>query len=219
MIPTALSKNNIRHQITSPAGAVRKGLARKSSFIFIREFLRHPCQVGSLLPSSPRLAEAMLEGISLLPGERILELGPGTGSFTDQIYRIIRDKRMYLGIEKGGAFVGLLRERFPDLTFVTGAAEEFDGRAGPALFPAIKAIISGLPYTAIGESSLDRLVENLERLMFPGSLFRTFTYLHSYHLAGPAHFRRRMEKITSRYLRSRVILKNLPPAYVLTWFR
>lgn len=192
---------------------------RHNSFVFLRKFIRHPREVGALLPSSPRLAEAMVQGISLLPGEGILELGPGTGVFTDRIYRIIRDKRMYLGIEKEKAFVGLLRERFPDLTFVAGAAEDSKNYYEQALIPAVRVIISGLPCAGIGESSLDRLVENLDRLMAPGSLFRTFTYLHSYHLAGPSHFRRRMEEITSRYLRSRVILKNLPPAYVLTWFR
>lgn len=219
MIQKALSNNNIRRSPTFAAPADRKRRARNNSFIFIRRFLRHPWVVGSLLPSSPRLARAMLEGINLRPGEGILELGPGTGSFTDQIYRIIRDKRMYLGIEKEEAFVNLLRQRFPDLSFVTCAAEEFDGHASPAPLPPIKAIVSGLPCAAIGKSFLDRLVKNLNRLLTPGSLFRTFTYLHSYHLAGPTYFRRRMEEITNCNLRSRVILKNLPPAYILTWFR
>ena len=219
VIPNLLIKNNSRG-LKIPAGpAARKKSARSNSFVFVRRFLHHPFVVGSILPSSPRLAEAMLEGISLLPGEGILELGPGTGSFTRQIRRLTPDKRMYLGIEKEAVFVELLRKRFPDLRFLKLAAEEFSSRVGPDSFPPIKVIISGLPSAATAESYLDRLVENLDRLMAPGSLFRTFTYLHSYHLAGPTHFRRRMEGITRRYLRSRVILKNIPPAYVLTWFR
>jgi len=161
----------------------------------------------------------MLEGISFLPGEGILELGPGTGSFTDQIHRIIQDKRMYLGIEKEAVFVDLLRRRFPDLRFLNQAAEEFSVRSWPDRLPRIKLIISGLPCAAIGEFTLDRLVENLDRLLAPGSLFRTFTYLHSYHLAGPTHFRRRMGRITHHYLRSPLIIKNVPPAYVLTWIK
>ncbi|MBC7660815.1 MAG: hypothetical protein H7249_14050 [Chitinophagaceae bacterium] len=49
---------------------------------FVLEFLRHSKEVGSLLPSSRFLANAMLENVPVDKIHRMVEYGSGTGTFT-----------------------------------------------------------------------------------------------------------------------------------------
>ena len=47
---------------------------------------RDPRLVGAVAPSSRFLARKMLEGLDLKSGMRIVEFGPGTGSFTGELF-------------------------------------------------------------------------------------------------------------------------------------
>ena len=75
---------------------------------FIRHFVRNPASVGAIAPSSPRLARAMMRDLALAEGDNVLELGPGTGSFTREIKRCLPESASYLGIECESKFVELL---------------------------------------------------------------------------------------------------------------
>ena len=52
---------------------------------FIKQFLKDKKMVGALAPSSRFLGERMLENIDFSTDKIILELGPGTGVFTDLV--------------------------------------------------------------------------------------------------------------------------------------
>ena len=51
---------------------------------FAAEWLRNPKRVGAIAPSGADLAKAITTGLNHDSGP-IVELGPGTGSFTDRI--------------------------------------------------------------------------------------------------------------------------------------
>ena len=52
-----------------------------------------------------------------------------------------------------------------------------------------------------------------------GGQFRTFQYVHAYPLPTAVRFRRRMAAIFGPCQRSAVVVRNLPPAFVLSWSR
>lgn len=186
---------------------------------FLRVFLKNPVGIGAIAPSSQELATAMIQGLQLNEGESLLELGPGTGSFTRQIRKIIPDSRAYLGIECEPAFVALLQKNFPDLQFVNGKAEQSEVLyENSGIFPA-RIIISGLPFALQVQEVRNDIIGNIDRLMTPGSVFRTFQYVHAYALPPAVRFRREMARLFGKHQRSKIILRNLPPAYVLTWRR
>ncbi|MDP8214298.1 MAG: methyltransferase domain-containing protein [Candidatus Euphemobacter frigidus] len=191
----------------------------RNSLTFLKVFLRNPVGIGAVAPSSRALAKEMVRDLKLNSGETILELGPGTGSFTTQINRIIPDPKDYLGIEREPLFIQLLRKRFPDLDFVTAGAEDVRRIYEQAGLNPVKVIISSLPFAGVKSSVHDLIIENIYSLVTPGCIFRTFQYMHTYFLPSAVRFRRKMGSISSRYKRSRVILRNFPPAYVLTWTR
>ena len=66
---------------------------------FLQAFIKNPLKVGSIAPSSPELAQKMLEGITPDENNVVLELGVGTGAITKFLHEIVPDEKSYLGIE------------------------------------------------------------------------------------------------------------------------
>jgi hypothetical protein len=56
-------------------------------------------------------------------------------------------------------------------------------------------------------------------MMKPGTVFRTFQYLHSWPLPAAIRFRNKMNRRFGPCRISRPIMRNLPPALVLSWSR
>ena len=190
---------------------------RRHALKFLRAFIKNPGSIGAIVPSAPELARAMVSNLHIGLGESIIELGPGTGSFTVEIRNILSESTSYLGIEREAGFVELLEAKFPDLQFVAASAEDawmIHAREG---FGPVKAIISSLPFATIVSSVRINIIDNIERLMTPGCVFRTFQYVHAYPLPSAIRFRREMEARFGPCERSAAVLPNVPPAYVLTW--
>ena len=186
---------------------------------FLCAFLRHPRTVGAVAPSSKALARAMCADLQVEPDGLVLEFGPGTGPFTAQIRRQLPDPGCYLGIEREPGFVRLLQQRYPNLSFVLGSAAdavELHARWGDR---AVSHIISGLPFASLPPPVQDGVIDTVWRLLRPGGVFRTFQYVHAYSLPAAFRFRRRMQTLFGQVNRSRFVMWNLPPAFVLSWQR
>ncbi|MFH1024063.1 MAG: SAM-dependent methyltransferase [Planctomycetota bacterium] len=184
---------------------------------FVSAFLRRPATVGAIAPSSRSLGRAMVRGIAIRPGDAVVEFGPGTGVFTAEIHRILPDKRAYLGIECELPFVRMLEKRFPDLRFAAASAADAPALCKAAGLGPVKVVISGIPFATIPARVQARIVKGVGRILAPGAVFRTFQYLPAYPMPSARRFRTRMDRLFGRHEERRVVLRNLPPAFVLTW--
>src|SRR5262245_23251889 len=80
---------------------------------FFREFKRNFRETGSILPSGLFLARALTSELRRPRSPaRILEVGPGTGSVTQQILRHLGSHDRADLVELNGHFVALLQRRF-----------------------------------------------------------------------------------------------------------
>ena len=188
---------------------------------FLAAAVKSPGRVGAVAPSSRHLAAAMLRGIELDHGSTVIEFGPGTGPFTRAVRIAMPTRSRYLGIERDEKFVKLLRDRHPDMPVVHGSAEDAARHVADAqLDPAtIKLILCGLPFASLPATVQRNVVNALDQLLPPGSHFRTFQYIHAYPLPTAARYRRMMAERFGPVTRSPVVLRNLPPAFVLSWSR
>ncbi|MEM7625607.1 MAG: rRNA adenine N-6-methyltransferase family protein [Planctomycetota bacterium] len=186
---------------------------------FLGSFVRNPRQMGAVVPSSAALAKAMVRGLDVRDGQSVVELGPGTGAFTRAILRGLPDGAEYLGIELNTRFVGHLRDRFPEASFVEGCAQDAVRHHAEREMPAVRAVLCGLPFASLPGAVQDGVVESLDELLADGGEFRTFQYVHAYRMASARRFRRRMDGVFGRGRRSPAVAMNVPPAYVLSWSR
>ena len=67
---------------------------------FVSQFCREPRTIGAIAPSSRKLANRMLQPIDFKKAKVIVEYGPGSGVFTQQVLQQInRNKTIFFGLE------------------------------------------------------------------------------------------------------------------------
>ena len=85
-------------------------------FCFLKEFLTCPCKTGAIAPSSRRLSELITDRAELGRAGSVLELGPGTGVFTEKILEKIPQGAVFLSLETNPHFVTATKRRCPTAT-------------------------------------------------------------------------------------------------------
>lgn len=191
----------------------------RDTLAILTAFFRNPARTGTIAPSSPGLARAMISGLVVEPDQTIVEFGPGTGPFTAEIRRILPKPACYLGVEIEPKLVRLLRERYPELRVVEGSAEHAPRYLAEAGRSRVRAVICGLPFASLPPVTQDGVISAFDRLIGPGDEVRTFQYVHSFALPATMRFLRRMHAVFGPHTRHAVVLRNLPPAFVWRWTR
>ncbi len=184
---------------------------------FLQAFLKNPLKVGAITPSSPELAQKMLAGIEPDPDNVVLELGVGTGAITKRLEMIVPDGESYLGIELDPNLVRSLRRKFPELQFVRGnACDAFNIHRQSGL-GKVTSIICCLPFVSLPNEVGERILNEIDKFMQLGCTFRTFQYAHGYYMPSAIKLRDFMRARYGKARKSKLVVKNVPPAYILTW--
>lgn len=193
----------------------------RESLRFLATFVRHPGSVGAVLPSSRLLAERLVAGLRLGQGDLVLEYGPGTGPVTAVLDQVLgrHEGAAYLGIELNGGFIDVLRRRYPHLDFAHGSVVDVQALLQQRALRSARYIISGLPFASLPREVQEGTIDGILRVLEPGGEFRTFQYVHAYRLPAARRFRDMMAEHFPACERSRPVVRNIPPAYVLTYRR
>ena len=184
---------------------------------FLQAFLKNPLHVGAITPSSPELAWKMIEDVEPDQDNVVVELGVGTGSFTKLINQIVPDDKSYLGIEISRDFVKALKKEYPNLKFVCGNATKLQKLHEKSALGKVSYIISGIPFVSLPNEVGDEILQQISLFMDQGCMFRTFQYAHGYYMPSAVKLRKFMRAHYGRAKKSPLIVKNVPPAYSLTW--
>ena len=186
---------------------------------FVRRFLNSPGSVGAILPSSRYLALTMVRDLHLTPGDLVVEYGPGTGPMTKALHTLDIEHRGidYLGIELDEKFHHALTHRFPDMDFHLGSVENVAQILRERGLGQAKAIVSGLPFASLPTDVQRGVVDGTFDVLAEDGEFRTFQYVHAYRLKAAKRFRAMMAERFHGFVRSTPVLRNVPPAYVLTY--
>jgi phosphatidylethanolamine/phosphatidyl-N-methylethanolamine N-methyltransferase len=177
--------------------------------LFLKEFLRSPLTTASAIPSSKTLSEQMVAPIPEQGEPIVVELGPGTGAFTEVIQSRLDGRGRHLAVELNPRLADVLAKRFPDVEVIVADAERLpELLAEREVFADV--VVSGLPWAAYR----GRLTEAVAAALHPTGVFTQFTYTWT-RWAGPSKrqltgFRRCFEEVVL----TRTIWGNLPPALV-----
>lgn len=184
---------------------------------FLQAFLKNPAKVGAITPSSPELAQKMIEGIEPSANNIVLELGVGTGAITKFLQEIVPDEKSYLGIELDRILVKTLKKNYPDLKIVCGNATETHAIHQRSHLGKVGYVICCLPFVSLPNEVGERILLEIDKFMQAGCTFRTFQYAHGYYFPSAIKLREFMRDRYGKAKRSSLIVKNVPPAYTLTW--
>jgi phosphatidylethanolamine/phosphatidyl-N-methylethanolamine N-methyltransferase len=181
---------------------------RSNRWTFFRENLRSPRVTGAVAPSSPSLVRAMLNEAAIERAQVIVEFGPGTGVFTDQIIRRMNTTARLLVLEVNPIFVVNLRARIKDerVEIITASAADVGAHLAERGLPQPDCIVSGLPFGSLPPPVSHAILEATRETLIPGGVFVTYQY---------TPFRRKLLRSYFPAARvSRLVLRNVPPALV-----
>ncbi|MFC3450923.1 class I SAM-dependent methyltransferase [Amycolatopsis speibonae] len=174
-----------------------------------REFLRHPMLTGAIAASSPRLAEVMTTGLGLETAGLVVELGPGTGVFTDAVVRRLPPGARLVAVEINPRLARELRARHPDVEIVEGSAENLD----EYVREAADVVVSGLPWTVMPAEHQERILDRVAEILTPNGRFTTFAYAHAAWTPPARRFAAALRDRFSVTGRTPLVWPNLPPAF------
>ena len=184
---------------------------------FLQAFLKNPAKVGSITPSSPELAKRMIYGIKPSPDNVVMELGVGTGAITKYLQEIVPDDQSYLGIELDRDLVRSLNRNYPNMQIERGNALDAAAIHERSGLGKIGYIICCLPFVSLPNETGEKILTEIDKFMQHGCTFRTFQYAHGYYFPSAIKLREFMRDRYGKTKRSSLVVKNVPPAYTLTW--
>ncbi|GAA3358579.1 class I SAM-dependent methyltransferase [Saccharopolyspora gregorii] len=189
--------------MSSAAGAVE----------FLREFVKSPATTAAVGPSSRHLARDMVAPIPATGDPVVVELGPGTGAFTEAIQQRLGGRGTHLAVELNQRWAESLSARFPEVD-----VECADARALPRLLAerGVRAdvVVSGLPWAAHAPQGGVPLIRLIADSLTEQGAFTQFAYTWT-RWAAPA--RRQHADLRATFeetVLSRTVWRNVPPALV-----
>jgi len=143
---------------------------------FFCSFIRNPIRNASVLPSSRKASQGMFEGVDWSALSHVVELGPGTGSFTRELHENVPPHCKVMLIELNADYIPFLKSKYGDrFEIVQGSAENFEELVKSSGWPKVDLIVSGLPFT-LPQSVKKPLYNSLLAQSQQGTIFRWFTY-------------------------------------------
>lgn len=186
---------------------------------FLKEFFVRPRVTGAVWPSSHGLARRMTEWVDWSMVRAVVEYGPGTGVFTEQILAHKQAHAVYLGIERNPRFVGMLKERFPGITIFNDSVERVRDLCEQQGLVKVDVIICGLPWASFTPREQDAFMGATTAVLATGGKFATFAYLQGLLLPGGVRFRSTLHRHFATVAKSRTVWANIPPAFVYQCIR
>jgi phosphatidylethanolamine/phosphatidyl-N-methylethanolamine N-methyltransferase len=189
----------------------------KENLQFLQAFLKNPLKVGAIAPSSPDLVEKMLDGLQPDDHNIVLELGVGTGAVTKFLRDIVPSRDSYLGIELDGELVKTLNRNFPDMNIIRGNAADAYSIHQQTGLGKVRYVVCCLPFVSLPKEISESVLCEVEKFMDEGCELRIFQYAHGYFLPPAIKLREMLQNRYGKSRRSQLVLKNVPPAFTLTW--
>lgn len=189
----------------------------KENLQFLQAFLKNPLKVGAIAPSSPELAAEMLKKIEPDSDNIVLELGVGTGAITKFLRDVLPSRDSYLGLELDQQLVNTLNKNYPDMNIICGNAADAYTIHKDSGLGKVRYVVCCLPFVSLPKEISESVLVEIKKFMDEGCELRIFQYAHGYFLPPAIKLR---ESLQARYgvsRRSPLILKNVPPAFTLTW--
>lgn len=197
------AKNGVNHKANNNANHNHR------RWTFLQEFLKHPLQIGSIVPSSRYLERAILQYAGAETANTIVELGCGTGGTTRAILRALAPQAKLLSIEINPRFHAVVNE-IDDQRLIAhlGSAEQLNDIIAHYGLTEPDAVISGIPFSTMKESVGSNIIREIKKVLAPNARFVAYQVSN------------RVAELSRPFLgqeKSVLEIRNIPPMRVYQW--
>src|SRR5712671_3284109 len=188
---------------------------------FIIEAITNFPTVAAISPSSSYLASAMLEPLTLANARVAIELGAGTGAITHMLLDQLPPDAKLLVFEINPRFFEVLQQSISDprVILINSSAENLDFELRRRGITQVDAVTSSLGLAFMPEPERQALFQRLSPFLHEKSVLTQYQYIHGLQFVGGRLCRLNLRPLLSRYfgsVQSRIVWRNLPPAFVFT---
>lgn len=180
---------------------------------FLRAYLRAPSRVGAIAPSSPALAAEMIRCAEVPIGAPVIEIGAGTGPFTRAITSMCPGSPV-LALEPDADLAQRAAAAAPSARVEVAVAQDLPRLMADWGHASVDRVVSGLPFASFPPALQDAILDAVVDALGPSGRMVTFTYVFSPWLPKGRRARAALERRFSSVRASRVVWRNLPPAFV-----
>lgn len=179
------------------------------SKLFFKQFLNNKKMVGSITPSSKFLCAKMLNNIPLKSAKLIIELGPGTGCFTEKIVEKMGSNTQLIVVELNSDFHQHLKDKIihSNVHIKQDSANNIGILTKQLGFEKADIIISSLPLANFPPELRNLILKSVNENLTDNGSFVQFQYsLNAY---------KNLKKIFHS-VNLQFTALNFPPAFVYT---
>ena len=176
---------------------------------FIKEFWKDKKMIGSMVPSSKYLAAKMLDHIPFKNKKLIIELGPGTGIFTEKIIQKLDVTTQLIVLELNSEFYQELKAKIchTNVHIKEASADKIGEIMLELGFEKADIIISSLPLANFSAKLRNSILEVVKESLNENGSFIQFQYsLNAY---------KNLKKLFP-VVKLNFTALNFPPAFVYT---
>lgn len=164
--------------------------------------------IGSITPSSHKLTMDIISKIDAIIYKKvILEIGPGSGVFTDQIIPLLHYEDTLILIELNTSFYMKLKEKYKEHTniiIINDDATHLLKILKSLGITTVDYIISGLPLTSLPKSVSLRILISCKKAIVEEGYVSLFQYSQLY-----SKYLKKLFDVETHF-----VLKNIPSAFV-----
>ena len=169
--------------LISAVSCAEKKIRRQENSLFFRRWLKHPLQMGTLAPITPRLAQLAASGISN-PNSLYVEIGAGTGRLSRALLQQgVKPENLAL-VELDSFFCDFLKQTLPSVLEPGQSLPPIiqgDAATLPNLLPAnfigkVEIVFSVIPLMYILPAVRQAIIEAAFQVLKPGGIIIHVTY-------------------------------------------
>ena len=175
---------------------------------FLKNYTKYPRIIGAICPSSKALAKKMIEKIDFENAECIVEYGPGTGVFTEELIKRKQKDTVLLVIELNKDLYDLLINKYggtKNIYIIHDSAENITDYINKFGFKYVDYIVSGLPFAAFPEDLSNAILSNTVKILKKDGKFITFQY---------TLLKKNLMKQFFKDIHTTYEFRNIPPAFI-----
>jgi len=181
------------------------------SLVFFQEFMKHPLQIGSVIPSSRFLEQRIVRAAKVASARVIIELGPGTGGVTRAILQAMPQDATLLSVEINPTLHSIV-DSIDDQRLIAhhGSASELEQILGQYGLNAPDAIISGIPFSTMSHGIGSQIVAAVSAVLPANGRFVAY------------QVKRQVATLCEPFMgtgNTSIELLNIPPMRIFQWVK
>ena len=185
----------------------------------LSKFVTNPKTTGAITPSSKNLAQKMVEWTDWESVNTVVQYGPGTGVFTEQVMANLNPGTKVIAIEINPDFAEMTSKRFPRINVHQDSVLNVHEICTQEGVSEVDVVISGIPWAFVSRADQKDALDATLSVLRQGGQFVTFAYLNGLLLPDGQHFKKLLRQKFSHVETSSASWLNIPPAFVYRCIR